>query len=260
MLIHQNYNSISTNDYDIRFWRNQDHPSHFHQHYELIYVLSGTITCIIHNHKEVVHEGSFCLILPNEIHSILSDGDSYIWIAVFSGEYVPAFVVKTKDYYAKTAAFQCSESIHNFLLNNLVCEEQPERILLKSCLYSACSEYLNQTQLLSSASKDFKLLHQITSYVENHYQSPITLQDISKSFGYNYSYLSHYFNQTFEMSFKKFLNNYRLELARQLLLETSYSIAEISLETGFQSVRSFNNFFKNELGISPSEFRKISRP
>lgn len=58
------------------------------------------------------------------------------------------------------------------------------------------------------------------------------------------------------MSFTNFLNIYRLETAIRLLEETDKKITDIALESGFQSVRSFNNSFNLKFGISPREYKR----
>lgn len=68
--------------------------------------------------------------------------------------------------------------------------------------------------------------------------------------------MSIYFHSTFNISFTNFLNIYRLETAVKLLEETDKKITDIALESGFQSVRSFNNSFRLKFGISPSEYKK----
>ena len=61
------------------------------------------------------------------------------------------------------------------------------------------------------------------------------------------------------MSFSDLLSLYRLEAAAALLDETDKKITEIAFESGFQSIRSFNNSFRAQFGMSPSEYKKACR-
>lgn len=83
----------------------------------------------------------------------------------------------------------------------------------------------------------------ITDYIANNYTENITLKDISKKLSYNYSYLSRNFKRLFGICFNDFVNLYRIEKAISLLSEENTKIANIALESGFQSVRSFNAIF-----------------
>ena len=58
------------------------------------------------------------------------------------------------------------------------------------------------------------------------------------------------------MSFTDLLNSYRLDAALLLLTETDKDITDIALESGFQSVRNFNDYFKLKIGETPSKYRK----
>ena len=60
-------------------------------------------------------------------------------------------------------------------------------------------------------------------------------------------------------NFNSFINQYRIEHAQQLLLDSKsqdWSILVIALESGFSSLGTFNRVFKTNTGQMPSEFRK----
>lgn len=255
MFFHQTHNSDNSNNYNAFFYDDVHWPAHFHKHYELVYVLSGAVTCTIWDRTELLPAGSFALFLSGEVHALSSMEHSRCWIGVFSGEFVHAFTLQVEGCYGSVSRFCCCESIHNYLLKNLIHENQPERLILKSCLYAALSEYLHQTKLVPQSGQGFQLLNKIYNYVEENYKESVTLQDISRTLGYNYSYLSRYFARNFNMPFKSFLNSYRLEQAKQMLLETDEPVINIALETGFQSLRNFNHFFQRTLNTTPTEFR-----
>ena len=95
----------------------------------------------------------------------------------------------------------------------------------------------------------------ITDFISVNYRSKITLADVARELGYNYHYLSKCFHQIFNMSFTELLNSYRLDEAAAMLVETDVDITQVALESGFQSIRSFNDFFKTQLGMTPSKYR-----
>lgn len=71
--------------------------------------------------------------------------------------------------------------------------------------------------------------------------------------------LSRFFNESLNQSFTDFTNGYRVERAKELLSNPSYSnhkIAFIAYECGFNSLSSFNAAFKKKVEMSPSEFKK----
>jgi AraC-like DNA-binding protein len=61
------------------------------------------------------------------------------------------------------------------------------------------------------------------------------------------------------MNFYEFINNYRIKEAKEILTADSNqekTISDIFLAVGFNSKSVFNTFFKKNVGLTPSEFRK----
>ena len=132
-------------------------------------------------------------------------------------------------------------------------------LTLKSCLYAICEKYINSVKLLEKDSKKAEAMTVIINYIQSNYTKSFSLRELSTHLGYNYNYLSRYFRKVFNMTFTDFVNIYRLERAVELLENTNENIITIAYESGFQSVRNFNSFFKKNLNISPSQYRKASQ-
>lgn len=77
--------------------------------------------------------------------------------------------------------------------------------------------------------------------------------------GYNYTYLSNVFNKMFGCGFSRFVNRFRSENAAELLRTTNQSMVQISNACGFESLRSFNEQFKQDYGVSPTAYRLKQR-
>ena len=78
---------------------------------------------------------------------------------------------------------------------------------------------------------------------------------LAKRLGTNSKYLSQVINQEFDKSFVHFINEYRIEEAKQILLvENNYTIEAQSQMVGFKSKSSFNIAFKRHTGITPTLF------
>ena len=56
-----------------------------------------------------------------------------------------------------------------------------------------------------------------------------------------------------------YLTSWRLQLAADLLTSTSYSVARIAAEVGYESEPAFNRAFKRDFGIPPARFRSQAR-
>lgn len=87
----------------------------------------------------------------------------------------------------------------------------------------------------------------------------ITLEQMARDLGYNYTYLSAYFNQRLHTGFQDFVNQYRVSHAAMLLQGSSIPVTQVAEQCGFGTIRSFNRVFLKALGMSPSAFRKQNR-
>lgn len=63
-------------------------------------------------------------------------------------------------------------------------------------------------------------------------------------------------NQTYNHSFSQTMNELRIKLAKEMLINTDLSVTDIGFDVGFSSITSFNRVFKQITGLSPSQYRK----
>ena len=255
MMFHQRYNSVGNYSYN-RFWyHNVFWRLHFHRNIEVIYVQSGCVCVTVGERQKLLQAGQFAMVLPNEPHGLQSQGDSVCWVGVFSADFIPAFAVWVKGKEGSDFVFTCKKTVEDFLCTELMQKEVPATYLLKSCLYAVCDAYCSQIELHPRKEKSDLLIHAVTEYISLHYREKLTLRDLADQLGYNYHYLSKRIGGIFRQSFSEILNSYRLDAALSLLMETDDEIATIALESGFQSIRSFNDYFKSRTGLTPVQYR-----
>ena len=255
-IFHQTHNSIGNHTYNVFFYSNVDYNLHFHKNYEIIYVVYGNILCTVNGKSKVLTEGDFAFCLSNEIHSIKAQGKSRVWVGVFSEDFIHEFGKFQKGKTGEGFSFRCPEPLMSYLKENLIQTTLSNVFQIKACLYALCDEYLKQNKLVEEKDKQSLLMNDIVDYIETNYNKNISLDTVAEKLGYEYCYFSKLFNRLFSMSFNDNINTYRFNTASEMLITTDASITEIAYESGFQSIRSFNNTFKKLSGLSPSEYRK----
>lgn len=256
MLFHQFHNSTSNLDFNVRFYEDDIWEYHFHKNLELMYVIEGAVDCVVNDRKYLLKKGEFGLCLPYDFHSYTPKENAKYWVIVFSDDYVRSFLKKIINKIGDGYSFKAKKEIEDYVVSQLVNNESPSTFTLKSCLYAICEEYLNNVKLVDKNRAHSETISQIVDFVALNHTKKITLSDIAKELGYDYNYMSRLFKNVFNANFTDFVNMYRLETAIMFLDETNENITEIALESGFQSVRSFHEFFKKTMGMSPSEYRK----
>lgn len=94
---------------------------------------------------------------------------------------------------------------------------------------------------------------------ELYLDSSLTVHKLAKSINSNSKYISNVINSEFQQNFAVFVNTYRIEKAKKILINPDYkqyTIESISKEVGFNSKSAFNIAFKKFTNQTPSEFRK----
>lgn len=109
------------------------------------------------------------------------------------------------------------------------------------------------------------LAEAITSVMENgdeYCRADFSLERLAQLTGSNSKYVSQVINDTFNKNFRTYVNDYRVNLARQRLADLehygNYTTKAIGESLGFSSQASFINVFRNATGLTPSQYQKMS--
>lgn len=124
------------------------------------------------------------------------------------------------------------------------------RQVLESLIVDA-SEAIDNTK-----EKRDHITHFVKEYLENHYHEDITLEMMADHLNITRSYLSTYFKEKTGIYFVDYINSFRIEKVKELLLCSDMKIQEAARQVGYQNINSFNRMFKKFTGQTPSQFRK----
>ena len=101
-------------------------------------------------------------------------------------------------------------------------------------------------------------LERVCEYISTHCAERLYVDELSKVAGISVVHLNQLFRKDFQMTPKKYVWQYRLERAANLLNETGWSVSEVGSRLGFQSVFHFSRLFKQAYQLSPREFRRAA--
>jgi transcriptional regulator GlxA family with amidase domain len=88
---------------------------------------------------------------------------------------------------------------------------------------------------------------------------PWTIASLAREAGVSRSVLAERFRHFLNEPPMVYLTRWRLQLGAQMLVSTSYSVAQIASEVGYESEAAFNRAFKREFDSPPARFRSQSR-
>lgn len=101
------------------------------------------------------------------------------------------------------------------------------------------------------------LKNQMEAFIQNHYaDGNLSLSSIAEHFGLHPTYVSKFFKEQSEMNVIDYINQYRIETAKPLLLRMA--VQEVSERVGFLNVNSFIRVFKKYEGITPGQYKSKS--
>lgn len=119
---------------------------------------------------------------------------------------------------------------------------------------------LEQTYLSDSENSDF-ILHKkhitprVIHYIHSHYFDKLTLDEIATFIGRSPDYIGKLFKKEMGVSIIAYLNNYRLDKGKALLLQSELNIGEIATIIGFSDRYYFSKYMKTQTGLTPSQWR-----
>lgn len=102
---------------------------------------------------------------------------------------------------------------------------------------------------------DSRRIERAYNYMLANYSSEVRLSDIADLVGMTQVAFSRFIKQRTGRNYIDSLNDIRLGHATRMLVDTTHSIAEISIICGFNNLSNFNRIFKKKKGCTPREFR-----
>lgn len=101
-----------------------------------------------------------------------------------------------------------------------------------------------------------ELFERITTYMHEHYMYSLTVGALAKQYGVNENRLSYVFHKYAGMGPSDYLITYRLNRAKELILNMDSPIHKVAKSVGYTDPYHFSRIFKKQFGISPSDFRE----
>lgn len=113
----------------------------------------------------------------------------------------------------------------------------------------------NQPQTAEKADPALQYIRTVIKYISEKYSEPIRIQEIADYCGLDRTYLGKIFKNATGYTPQKYLIMFRMKKAGQLLTETDIPIQHVSYSVGYNDPLSFSKVFRQEMGVSPTEYR-----
>lgn len=148
---------------------------------------------------------------------------------------------------------------HAYSLSDLYIQEcerletVEEIISLTTLMYLDFTERVSKSQSNQGISAEvFKAMQ----FIQNNINKTILVEEVASIAGYSYSYFKNIFKSEVGVTISTFIIQTRLDIAKELLAYSDYSLSYISNYLCFSSQSYFQNQFKKYVGITPLKYRK----
>ena len=247
---------------------------HFHPEFEIVYVEADHGFRHIGDHISKYSGSDLALIGPNIPHLNFDYGvEATVETVVvqmkedFLGRDFLSLpeIVAIKDLFDRArqglAFYGGTKRLAGERLKNLPSLRHFDQLVLLLQIFHLLAES-NETELLkaqpiASASmiKEQQRLHKVYQFIETHYQKDVDVNEVAGICHLTTAAFCRYFKKTTHYTFTDFLNQYRINQSKKILLQDK-TVTEACYESGFGNISYFNKTFKKLIGENPLNFKK----
>ena len=234
--------------------------------YIIHYIMDGKGIYQVGEKKYKLSKGQGFLIEPEELTFYQADQEepwSYLWVGV-GGTGAKKFI-QDIGLNSQQRIFRCADGEK---LNEIVMDMMKHTRSTVSDLYYLQGKLYELFSVLAAdvvieelmeENKENRYIQEAVTYIRNHYAAGLTVEELAGYLGVNRSYLYTLFKNKLQLSPKEFLAKFRISRAREQLILTEESVENIAVACGYHSTLVFTKNFKQETGMTPTEFRKTNR-
>lgn len=267
-------------------WHQHDYPNNlakwnYHPEYELHLITKTRGTMFVGDCIEDFHPGNLCLIGPNIPHNWTSNRRSNETVA--DRDVVIQFTRQSIGLEAKTCPLEMVElkklldRSHLALVFEGDGAEEVRKLMMEIGELeglAAFASFLTIMSILSgeesrelvsplyqpNLSQETTLwMQMVFEEISENINTDIRLNDFANRLGMTESTFSRFFRRNSGMNFSTYLRKLRIGRACSLLSDTDSKIVDVGIDSGFQNLSNFNRNFKDQIGMTPNQYRSLSR-
>ena len=249
---------------------------HWHECYEILYILEGRAYQQINNKHFSAHKNDLIILNEGDIHStycIPGENTRILVIkflpkiidssysTLFESKYILSFLnYRSESIYHLEDVSKNSAQLFKLMLG--LYEEFSNKntgyeIYIKGYILQLIASLIRSGIITAYSpgffEQDIAKLNTVFAYVEANYNRKISLQEAASMINFSCSYFSRYFKKITGRTFKDYLDFVRIREVEKLILSGRMNVSQAAYETGFCNISSFNRVFKRVRGYSPRE-------
>lgn len=253
---------------------NQNH--HYHDFFELNYVLSGYPIGVIDGHEIQLEPGQLYMMNPNAVHYFKSYNDTddlilnigfpvetfqkHVFLPFLHDPILNSFFIRYKIENSQHPSFiylkALDERVDYFIdlmTNEYLAPKSYNRVVIESLITLLFSFILRSYD--SHLINHNDAINPVIDYLYQNYRD-CTIESVAAHFNYHPKYLSTLIHQHTNQTYRNLITKIKLQNSQHYLLYTDYTIEHIVDLIGYKEKSSFYNSFKKQYHVSPGDYRK----
>ncbi|GLV55339.1 AraC family transcriptional regulator [Dictyobacter sp. S3.2.2.5] len=244
---------------------------HWHEFYEVGFILEGQGRHILNGTAHRVQRGSCFLLTPADFHDLRpASGETLeLFDVVFLADVLQGAVYRLLFHalhsyrvdFSQEEAQRIEQELQRLydesnthqVGSELIMIGTLERILIDLLRHS--QHQIQKPAGENAATTQHQKLSMSLIYLHHHFREPLTLQEVAQQVHLSPTYFSEYFHQVYGITFQQYLQDLRLRFAHSLLTSSSVPISHVYAAAGFQTLSHFERAFKRRFGLTPRQTR-----
>lgn len=240
--------------------------AHWHEKIEIIQVLKNKCRYLVDGNNMVANEGDLIFLKEGAIHLHYKEND----VCEYRLIHFPYSLFTEINRYPENIKVHITAqelmSIEGLQDNlNVIfkimddqgavvsTEENPFFAYLVMAVYSELAKYFPEREDGAIDKKSKKEIYKIIKYINANFREDINIQTISDALFISRSRLTRNFRKYMGIGISEYMTSLRIENANRLLSE-GYGVTEAAIDSGFQSIRTFNYNYREYMGKTPREY------
>ncbi len=251
-----------------------DVPYHWHDNVEILWIQKGRLSLMVKDVLYTGKQGDVFYINPRELHGMNSLTHDCTYLAfIFPLQWLQfAQADEAGEKYLKPLG-----QMGTYIINCLPAQTAEGAVKVLKEIYSLYQKdgegawlgikagmllfyyYIYRDRLASRRQENsacMDTLMEISLYIQENCQYPLTLKMLGDKFHMSPKYFSVYFQKHFARNFSDYLMAVRIENAKKILAATDAGMELVAQQSGFSSSSYFIRVFKEASGITPGQYRR----
>lgn len=239
---------------------------HWHEHYELCQILTQPCRFLVNGQMIYAQPGDIIAINEQTVHRLMVDhNNTQVRIIQFPVRILLPTTASIKPLQphitkqALDALPELQETLERLFqimdreYRVLVCESNPFLQSLCAAVYFLLMRHFATEETSVTSSNERREFYKVAEFINENFTSNINIQIIASHLYISRGRLARLFRKYSGMDLNEYINSLRIKQTNQLLLQ-GYRITEAATESGFQSIRTFNNTYRFHMGMTPTEY------